>query len=450
MEMASVQQPLLMINPRPLSYLSLLDVEILIKICEYLDFYELLQIGELDVNYQRIIGERIISKRVLDITSVNKYYDPRHAFRQFGEFATALKIQETDIKYKDPKYTFIGEIFRLVNKRCTVGQLKSIEITLNNESEDHIFNVVPDVFKEIESLTINMHRGSRKYNDFVEKVLTSCKKLNTLTLNGSHDNWDFLGMPQVTSIQSLHFENCLIRFEIWSRFILLGVRKLKTLKISHLIIPNGIMRDNYGQRKTSHHKFISLIAGAFPSLEKFIFVDGPTWQSIFTDINYSALKFLPNLKEVHILKIDRSDVIDSLAKENTIEKLSFCCSGMRNFSCSDIQSLGNLRSISFIAPIVQDIPKFQQFMKLRQLTECTLSLGSCRIDKKIISIFVDSAEYLRALKIDSSKTKIASSFYDAMVKERAKNLPNTEPIHLYARFNSIKRYRPNVIVVHKL
>lgn len=443
-------QSLMILNPRPLSYLSLLDEKILLKIFKYLKLYELLQIGELDVNYQRIIGVHIISNRTLDISSVSKHYDPRRAFRHFGEYTTALKIAECDIKYKDPKYTIIEEIFRLINKRCKIDQLKTFEITLDKSKEDHSFNVAPSIFTHIKSLNIKLSCGSRNYDGFVEKLLTSCKELNSLKLNGSHDNWDFLLHPQVQQLQSLCFDNCTIINSIWDDFISIRGRPLKTMEIFGLILdprsnssPND--RDLNGRwAPNSLDPILSIqsLAMAFQKLEKLTL-------SLSRSINLNGLELLPHLKELQLNNMESYGLIYVLTQTKTIEKLSINCERSIKLH-EDIQPLIKLRCVEFQEPCESQVPVIKKFLQLSQLIECKLSSKSFKIKIKIISEIVGSSQYLQVLRIDSSKTTIKTKEFASMVSKREKNLPNARPIHLHVRCYTTERHRSDIIIMHKI
>lgn len=214
------------INPRPPSYLSLLNEEIIVKICEHLGLYEILQIGENDINYQHIIGQRIISKRVFDIQAISKHYDVRHAFKQFGGYATDLVISESSIQYKDNQYTFMQEIFRLINKRCTTGRLRSVFIDLDKRDAPILSNddIIPDAFENIESLTVHhrycpiLHEEIRPGSkQFVKKLLQKCSQLRELRL--CVREIDFLPSSKFQRLISLDFHSCIIPWRIWKQFM---------------------------------------------------------------------------------------------------------------------------------------------------------------------------------------------------------------------------------------
>ncbi|XP_055294934.1 uncharacterized protein LOC129564807 isoform X2 [Sitodiplosis mosellana] len=248
----SKPKPMLMLNPRPPSHWSLLDERALAKIFQNLNLYDLLQIGEIDVNYQQIIGEHIISKGILDISAVSKHYSTHHAFKQLGAFATELRVKETDIQWKSDQYTHIEEIFRLIDKRCTVGRLKSIAIALDRPKVSRLVHNIPDAFKEIESLAIDMRMEKHfvrrdkeqiklvpveiDFDGLVEMLLSNCPNLHSLKLSGQHKNWNFLLHPQVQTLRSLSFDNCYIYYHIWTEFIEAGVRPTKCLEIIELEI----------------------------------------------------------------------------------------------------------------------------------------------------------------------------------------------------------------------
>lgn len=443
----------LVLNPRPLSNWSSLDETALVKVFENLDLYDLLQISEIDINYQQIIGEHIIEKRVLDISAVSKHYSTRHAFKQFGAFATKLRVMESDIQWKSDQYTYIEEIFRLINKRCIAGRLKSIAIALDRAKVSRLVNEVPDAFKEIESLTIDMRMEVKKMkngkekikrvgveNDFdglLEMLLSNCPKLQSLKLFGEHKNWNFLLHPQVHTLQSLSFEDCYIEADKWMEFIEDGVHPTKCLEMIEIEMYHELDLSEYVQK----------ITDAFPDLEKFKF-DLDIYTAMNSIVSLVALKKLHSLKEVLYTHYKgQNEFIQTVAKMNTIEKLS---SPFYFVSLDDIQNLKNLpklRTVEILSTYIFKNPWCNEILQLPHLEE--LSLEAYMLDRKVISKFVESLPVnVRTLKIVNSK--ITSGFYSSLVKVRRANLPNAPPLQLHAYFEPLKRYSPNVIIAYKI
>lgn len=393
-------QSLLMLNPRPNSYLSWLDEVALLNIFKRLQLYDLLQIGELDVNYQQIIGENIISKQKLDIGKVSKHYDTRHTFKQFGPFVTSLVVHETDIQYKDDKFTFIDEIFRLIQKRCTVGRLLSIEIHLDRTEDQHTVTIVPDVFKGIFSLIIDAgyRRDMPKSNNLLGSVISKCLKLNSLTLKGIIGNWDFLVFPQLQNLLTLTISNCRIPHTAWANFVTKGIHCLSALNIWSHPLPE------FPEQKSINENFVRDIGRAFPKLKSLYLVcDEPTIiaQNI-CDIQQS----FPGLKTLMI---------------------QIAGYGFTKFTHNTFRLI-------------------EQFLHLPSLSE--LEIKAC-LENETITAIVAASRNLRVLKFYSAR-QLAWKFYDSLAIERSTRFPDAQPLHMHARFKEFVRHKPNVITIHRI
>lgn len=406
----------LALNPRPNSYLSLLDEKLLLNIFKRLDLFNQLQIGEIDVNYQRIIGEQIIMNQMLDVSKISKHYYTSHLFKQIGEYMTNLMIFESDIQYKDDKYTFIDEIFRLIEKRCIVGRLKSITIYLDKKMDQHTVTVVPKVFEEITSLTI--HGYSVPFNNLLEKMISKCSNLCKLKLYSVNSNWNFLALQQLHMLQSLEIYNCQIPYTHWAtlfdKSIHSQTHRLTNLMIKHsrfiIDVPDVMVVNLFKEN------FLMIMGIAFPALKDFAFIgrhDGKYLQKWWMFRN--------------------------------LEKMSINAYGM-TISLSDINLLTNLRSIEFAE--YTSIPVFEELLKLPLLSE--FKLNKDEIDFDVITAIVAASRYLRVLLLNSWKPNIAWTFYNSLVIERATRWPDAQPLQMYARFKNFQRHKPNVIDIHRL
>lgn len=405
---------LLALNPRPKDYLSLLDEKILVKIFKYLNLYELLQISEVDVNYQRIIGEHIISHQVLIVSSVSQHYDTRKLFKQFGEYATKLIIRETDIQYKDDQHTFIEEIFRLIDKRCTVGRLQAISIFLNRDSDQHTIRTVPDAFSEISSVFISGTYTVNNFDSLLKKMISKCMKLRSLELYYVRGNWNFIIYPQLQMLQSLKIECCRIPRSVWLHFFALGIQSLETLVIR-------FCEFFYDIPVISNHKTFN--------------------ECIFYVIGFS----FPNLKNLALQCYHYGTYIKYFEYIEKLEQLSINAHE-RIIVSDNIKLLTNLNSIELTKNI--SIHIFEEFLKLPSLTKFKLNTFSINVD--IVKAIVSASRYLQTLYINSRSPKFPWKFYNSLVNERATRWPDAPPLHMYARFKEFKRHKSNVITIHRI
>lgn len=437
----------LMINPRPQLYLSMLDEVIICKIFDYLNLYELSQMAEIDINYQRIIGERIISKTTLDISSISRHFDVRRAFKLFGEFAKQLKVCESDIQYKDDEYTCVEELFRLIDKRCINQQLEEITLCLDRDAHLSSIDAIPELFDEIKTLTIEItpvkHRSSKlrrliadNADDLLDKLLQKCQKLHSLTFSKCNTvKWKFLLIPQIKNLQSICFQKCQLAWEAWDTFIKAGVRPLKSLSFNFSEFDMEAASDESA--------FIRGIVEAFPHLEKF-----QNYCSGFINTSFDGLEQLRALKEICI-DSHSSEVFEMLANINSLEKLSFLSLTERYMPCNGIKLLKNVRTVQFFAdPGTLHFRTVKEFIQLPQLNEWIFTVSGCPIHENIISTMVFTSPTLRTLNL-GSETKITAKFYSFLVAGRKNRFPKSPPLHIFARINNIK-IPSNLLVTHNI
>lgn len=450
---------LMNINPRPNSTLSMLDEKSFIEICKYLKMFDLLQLAEVDINYQRIIGENIIAKQTLDITEISPNYEVRDVFKCFGEFAQALSIRESDIQYKNERYTFAEEIFRLIKKRCVADRLKAI--TIHFDSKDWLkkpYNATKflDVFAQVESITIGKStlaqsshtQRDKSLDEFLKKVLVHCTQVKTLKLINLSCAFEFLRLAQLRQLHSLEFEHCDIAGDGWTKFVNdAGIRPhLKSLIFNRT---GFYINCRYCIGKVNQNQFLSSIATTFPKLESFCL----THQRLrFEEPNCSALQTLGKLKELRVIEGEYPNLIETLAGNATIEKLTLSLAGLK--SAASIDKLRNLRSIELLELRPENLSICQAFSLLPQLNEITLHSKYFFPDlqiRRLVRDLVTNAPQLRVLKVFTAYSLLNVALYKQIAMIRRNQLPNGPPLELHASFTSMstRSYAPNIVTIHK-
>lgn len=449
----------LMINPRPNSTLSILDEKSFLEICKYLKMFDLLQLAEVDINYQRIIGEHIIANQTLDITEISPNYEVRDVFKCFGEFAQELAIRETDIQYKNERYTFAEEIFRLIKKRCAADRLKAI--TIYFDSKDWLKKPYKaakflDVFAQVESITIGkstLAQSSHTQRDkcldeFLQKVLIHCTKLKSLKLINLSCAFEFLRLPQLRYLHSLEFEHCDIASDGWAKFLAdAGIRPhLKSLTFNRT---GFYTKCHYCIGKVEQNQFLSSIATAFPNLESFCLIY-PRLR--FIEPNCSALQTLAKLKELRVTAEEYPNLIETLAVNATIEKLTLSLAGLSGVGSVD--KLLNLRSIELLDLRQENLNICEAFSLLPQLNEIILRSTFYFHDEhlhRLIRQLVTNSSQLRVLKVFTAYALLNVTLYKRLINIRRNQLPNGPPLQLYASFSTVPKraYAPEVVTICK-
>lgn len=311
----------------------------------------------------------------------------RHTFKQFDPFVTSLLMSETDIRYKDDKFTFIDEIFRLIQKRCTVGSLKSIEIILDRKEDQHTVTIVPDVFKGVELLSI--FTGSRKnvvqLDNLMGSVISKCSELCCLSLFGIAGNWIFLVSPQLQTLNTLCISHCQIPHTAWSNFVVTGIHSLccLILKINPLYsnLPESSKQNSISEN------FVRDIGRAFPNLAALILsLDEPT--------------------------ILAQNICDIQQRFSNLFLLII-----------DIDKGGKFTHSSF--HLIE-----HQFQHLPSLNRLELK---AYLENETITAIVAASRNLHVLKNDS-KRQITWKFYNSLVIERLIRFPDAQPLHKYTFF----------------
>lgn len=459
----------LMISPRPNSNLSILDEKSFVEICKYLKMFDLLQLAEVDINYQRIIGKHIISKQTLNITEISPNYEVPDIFKCFGEYAQALNICESDIQYKDERYTFAEEIFRLIKKRCTVDRLKTINICFDSkEWTKKSYNATKflDVFAQVESITIGRSAPVRysyterdaKLDEFLQSVLVHCTKLRSLKLINLSCAFGFLTMAQLQDLHSLEFEQCHVLYDGWLKFVAgAGIRpNLKSLIFDRTMFFS--LNSTIQHFRTANVKlsdFLRPIATAYPNLESFGLINPTEWASLhFIEQNCSAFQTFQKLKELHLTESSYPKLIETLAVNATIERLTLPLTGISELVPTNINKFIHLRSIEFYNFQRQNFAICQAFSQLPQLDEIILRNMHIILDEEVrpfIRQIVTVSPRLRVLKLLTTYSTLNAALYNQLVEIRRQRFPNGPPLELYASFSAIPpySYAPNVVAICK-
>lgn len=458
----------LMINPRPNSNLSILDEGSLLEVFKYLGMFELLQLAEIDINYRRMIGEHIISKQTLDITGISPNYETRGVFKCFGEFVQALSIRESDIQYKNERYTFAEEIFRLIKKRCVADRLKAFDICFDSKDwTKKPYNGLNatqflDVFGQVEAITISKptpvqygySQRDKCLDEFLQKVFVHCTQLRSLKLINLSCEFGFLGMAQLRRLQSLEFEQCHILLDGWLKFMAdAGVRpQLKSLIFDRTEFCAAQQSNQTVQNLRSilqTDQFLRSITTAFPNLETFDLIHH---YSMFVYPNCSAFQALGKLKELRLRAGIFPNLFETLAVNATIERLTLSRTGSSDVG---IDQLINLRSIELCGVRPNMYTICEAFARLPQLVEMVLHDSTDIIsDEQIYQLIrqlVTVSPQLRVLKLSIPYSALSVALYKQLVTIRRNRFPNGPPLELYASFKTFpsRSYDPNVVAIFK-
>lgn len=434
--------------------------------------FDLLQLAEVDINYQRIIGAHIISKRTLNITEIRLNYDVRDVFKSFGEFAQALNICETDIQYKNDRYTFAEEIFRLIKKRCIADRLKTVTICFDSKEwtkKSYDAAKFLDVFAQVESITISRPAPQRysyterdtKFDEFLNSVLVHCTKLRSLKLINLSCGFGFLTVAQLRDLHSLEFEQCHILYDGWQKFAAnAGMRpNLKSLIFD---------RTGFYSFRSTMKRFISVqvklndflrpIAAVYSSLELFGLIIEHDWTGVSSaERNCLAFQAFQKLKELRLNEYFYPNLIETLAVNATIEKLTLPLTGLGDLVPTGIDKFVHLRTIEFYNFHRNYFAICQAFSQLPQLDEIILrnkNVTNYVHDEEVrpfIQQIVTISPRLRVIKLYTSYSMLNAALYNQLVDIRRKRFPNGPPLELYASFSAIPPYSyvPSIVAICK-
>lgn len=275
-----------------------------------LDLFGLLQVCEVDERFEWIIGEKIMSSRVLDISNISKNYSVRHAFKKFGRFVPKVMIKTSDIQWKNDEYSEIEEIARLIAKRCIGGNLKELIITfdLSNIKTCQFRKNVPELFKSLESLTIIQDHRSGGLDDCIDTLLASCTGLKSLALWKVQSNGKFLKALNNIQLEKLSVDGCSFTEPTWLEFVEMGgIPSLNSLSWQKVSIDGTAYRAD-----VFHH-----INAAFPNIRKLSIESGQ-----IASVTCPSFGMFTNLKALHTkCSWHSTDILKVLESMDQLEEL---------------------------------------------------------------------------------------------------------------------------------
>ncbi|XP_055301519.1 uncharacterized protein LOC129568033 [Sitodiplosis mosellana] len=303
---------------KPKMYFDWLDEKTLVKIFDQLNLYDLLQMADEDPRIEQVIAEKIMPSRVLNIGEISKHYSVRHAFKHFGRFVPEVVVKQSDIQWKDDKFSEIEEIVRLIGKRCADGNLKRLSITfdIKDKKSCEFRTEIPECFKTLKSLTIiQLSYGTRRSANFehcLESLLAGCTGLKSLTLSRYRSSGQFLKALNDMKLQELRIEKCFFtESKFWLEFIQKGIPSLKSFSWDDWGIAELKMREEVFGHISTAFQFLEELSFDSGSVSMKMFITFVTLPvnllkilrikcSWYDDDVLVALSQMPNLQELHI------------------------------------------------------------------------------------------------------------------------------------------------------
>lgn len=440
----------------PISSLSLLAEQELIKWLDRRTLTEIIDIIKENRKYRDIIGEYIIPKMLVDLSQICKMIDIRQIMEEIGEFINEIRVKLFDNQYTiNPSNSYIEELFELINTRCTVGRLSHITLDFDENFDKLEFSVVPNIFREITRLTIIGIQGTLEPSTVLKKLLPQCRELHDLSLYRVYEDYYFLMALTQLSVASLCIDNSKIAFNSWS-----NVNNIKALQAVYDLQFTNCVFELYPI--TEHIKEISFLGedgSPFPNLHTFSFRSVcfiSCQQPIHTvNVSFNAFRNIRSLKNVTIhhknkdfrWHINIASVIKALAEGDSIESLSIYL----NFGDevpNEIRYFTNLYKVEFFEPSIGLVPQYAKFLKLPQITECTFA-SEDRLEETVLLLLAEECQHLERLNINSKETRIGAKFIQTFIE--ARNLPSRilPHLHLYAHIYDFNETFPEV-TLHNL
>lgn len=417
---------------------------------EHLNLYDLLQMSDEDTRIAQIIGEEIMSSRVLNISEISPHYSVRRAFKHFGRFVSELAVKQSDIQWKDESLNDMEEIVRLIEKRCSEGNLKKLTITFdNNETKSCEFRTkVPECFKTIESLSIiQKNRRSTELDHCIETLLSACIGLKSLTLNRIGSNGKFLTALNATSLDKLSFDVCFFtESHFWLEFIQKRIPSLKTLIWKNVQILGLSM----------YAELFRHIENAFPHLEelsidsKDILMDKFIEYTKFSQTTcLKILRLKCSLHHQHVTKalmqmwylrelyIEFDDNRWNRWHEFTEEQKKawkIAMQHLRMLEIIEIQLLKNRYGWDFFIELVANLPSVRLV---------TLQ-GNRPFRLKDIEDIVSCSPDIIGLQLDAPIKAFTPKLYNALVRNRSRWYRKSETLYIFANAHQVARLKTGI------
>lgn len=389
-------------------------------LADHLELYDLLQMCNEGEHFRKIIAEKVMPHRVLNISEIHKSYSVRHAFKYLGQFAREVSIKQSDIQWKNEKFSVIEEILRLIGKRCAAGHLKKVSIVfdMNNVKSYNLNTEIPDCMKTIETLRIvqNCSR-SENLDECVTGLLTGCSQLQSLILERFNSSGIFLSaLHKMSQLRELTLDVfCLSKITCWQEFIQKPIPTLKSFCCSNMII--------YGTG-SFYEQALDQIMTAFPAIERLSCDNNVSFYSS------DKLDALASMKSLHIKSscID-GNVMKAIQKMTSLEELSIHIQYGNSYHCGGfirqngkqwLEALAGLKKLHSIKIQMGRQMAFSWDDVIEWLSElpsvtdiCLIGFQSFR--KKHIENIVSLSPELRCVKLGMPTTSLTRTLYQNLV-----------------------------------
>ncbi|XP_055310580.1 uncharacterized protein LOC129573690 [Sitodiplosis mosellana] len=430
---------------KPKMFFDLLDEEVLVKIFDHLDLYDLLQMSDEDTRIEQIIAEKIMPSRVLNISKIRNHYSIRHAFKHFGEHVRELVVKQSDIQWKDDKLSEIEEIIRLIGKRCSDGKLKKLSISfdMNDIKSSEFRTQVPECFKAIESLTIiHASRRSANFDHCLETLLTSCTGLKSLTLNRIGSNGKFLTALNAIKLQQLTIDDCyLTESKFWLEFVQKGIPSLEFFGWDNLHVYGLQFREEAFVHISTAFPCLGDLSfdAASVSMEKFItFAQLPgnplnvlqlkcSWHDYRVP---TALPHLWYLQQLHIEFHDRSNPIDE--EQNTAWK--YAMKSLTTLKIIKMQSSQYRFGWDTFIDLVANLPNVQ----------LVHFQGKGQFLHKHIENIVSCSPQILGLKLDVPIKAFTPKLYNTLVRDRTRWYRKSPKLYIFMDAQKVSSLKKSV------
>lgn len=293
-----------------------LNEDCLCEIFKYLGVYDLIQLCNLDVYYQNLITQYVISKKRINFTKMEPCWTTNKIFQVFGKSMRKIKIAEENTRG-------VFELFlNFVTQYCSVGGLTEMELRFSEPTaKEALMQKSLPYFTNLRKLVLHDNYMSVTYKEYLALISVTATNLTHLTLEGVNVSGEWLLSAGMDNLRELRLQTSKRRS-----------MRIQTVELSEFLRTKTKLELFSYIGNDDVHSVIDTLTAHCPKLRVFAdFHLTNTYRDVMAiggplKFRYNAIRFFENVKVLGLTTYTRcgSDLfypLEKLAAQNKVESL---------------------------------------------------------------------------------------------------------------------------------